>query len=58
MVCGTVDSCKLKKKLGKIKILKKNPLGVINSKQQTVLGEIKDAFEGENIQTEYSGIGC
>ena len=33
MVCGTVDSCKLKKKLGKIKILKKNPRGVINSKQ-------------------------
>ena len=47
-----------KKNLGKIKILKKNPLGVINSKQQVVLGEIKDAFEGENIQTEYSGIGC
>ena len=57
MDCGQIH-VHFKKNLGKIKILKKNPLGVINSKQQVVLGEIKDAFEGENIQTEYSGIGC
>ena len=27
---------------------------VINTKEQTVISAIKDAFEGENIQTQYS----
>ena len=49
--CGTVDSCKFKRKSGL------NPLDVINSKQQTVLGELKDGFEGENMQTEFSVLG-
>ena len=30
---------------------------VINCKEQTVLESIKDAFEGENIQTQYTVIG-
>ena len=51
MDCETVESCKFKKRLGI------NPLDVINSKEQTVLGEIEDAFEGENMQTRYSILG-
>ena len=47
----TIDSCKFKRKLGL------NLLYVFNFKQQTVLGAIKDAFEGESIQTEYSVLG-
>ena len=27
---------------------------VINTKEQTLLNSIKDAFEGENMQTQYS----
>ena len=30
---------------------------VINTKEQTVINSIKDAFEGENIQTQYSVLG-
>ena len=30
---------------------------VINTKQQTVMNSIKDAFEGENMQTQYTGLG-
>ena len=30
---------------------------MINTKDQTVINSIKDAFEGENIQTQYSGLG-
>ena len=42
-------------------ILKKN-LGfrlhdVINTKEQRLLESIKNAFEGEDIQTQYSGLG-
>ena len=29
----------------------------INIKEQTVLKSIKDAFEGENMQTQYSVLG-
>ena len=39
---------KIKRKLGL------NLLDIINSKQQTVLGDIKYAFEGGDTQTEYS----
>ena len=30
---------------------------MINSKEQTVLKSIKDAFEGEDMQTQYSVLG-
>ena len=30
---------------------------VINTKEQTVIHSMKDAFEGENIQTQYSVLG-
>ena len=51
MDCGAVDSCNFKRKLGL------NPLNAINSKQQALLREIKDAFEGENMQIERSVFG-
>ena len=47
-----VESCDLKRRLGF------NLHDVINSKQQTVLRAIKDAFEGKNMQTEYSVLSC
>ena len=34
-----------------------NSYDVINTKERTVLGGIKDAFEGENMQTQYSFLG-
>ena len=51
MNCTKDESCKLKKKLG-FKIH-----DVINTKEQTVISTIKDAFEGENMQTQYSVLG-
>ena len=30
---------------------------VINTKEQTIINSIKDTFEGENIQTQYSDLG-
>ena len=30
---------------------------VINSKEQTIINSVKDTFEGENIQTQYSILG-
>ena len=36
----TIESCKL------------NLHDVINTKQQTITGSIKDAFEGKNMQSE------
>ena len=30
---------------------------VINAKEQTVINSIKDAFEGENVQTQYTVLG-
>ena len=30
---------------------------MINAKEQTVISAIKDAFEGENMQTQYSVLG-
>ena len=52
MDCRTDESYKFKKNLG-FKIL-----DVINTKEQTVISAIKDAFEGENMQTQYSVLGC
>ena len=48
MESKTAESCNLKRSLGF------NLRDVINSKKQTVLGAIKDVFEGENMQTQYS----
>ena len=48
MDCRTVESCKLKRNLGFTRH------DVINTKEQTVINSIKDAFEGENMQTQYS----
>ena len=48
MDCRTDKSCSLKKNLG-FKLH-----DVINTKEQTIINSIKDAFEGENIQTQYS----
>ena len=48
MDCRTNDSCKFKRKLGF------TLHDVINTKEQTVISAIKNAFEGENMQTQYS----
>ena len=48
MHCRTPESCKFKRSLG-FKLH-----DVINCKEQTVLESIKDAFGGENMQTQYS----
>ena len=44
----TDESCNLKKKLGF------TLYDVVNTKEQTVINSIKDAFEGENMQTQYT----
>ena len=46
--CRTVESCNFKRNLGF------TLHDVINTKEQTVINSIKDAFEGENMQTQYS----
>ena len=48
MDCRTNDSCKFKRKLGF------TLHDVINTKEQTVISAIKEAFEGGNMQTQYS----
>ena len=48
MDCRTDESCSLKKKLG-FKLH-----DIINTKEQLIINSIKDKFEGENIQTQYS----
>ena len=48
VVCRTDKSCSLKRNLG-FKLH-----DVINTKEQTVINSIKDAFEGENMQTQYT----
>ena len=50
MDCRTDESCSLKRNLGF------NLPDVINTKEQTVLRSIKDAFEGEDMQTQYTVI--
>ena len=47
----TDESCNLKRNLGF------RLHDVINTKEQTVLESIKDAFEGEDMQTQYSVLG-
>ena len=51
MDCRTTESCNFKRKLGF------NLHDVINYKQKTVVGAIKDTSEGKNIKTECSVIG-
>ena len=51
MHCRTPESCKFKRSLG-FKLH-----DVINSKEETLLESIKDAFEEENMQTQYSVLG-
>ena len=46
MDCRTDESCNLKRNLG-FRLYE-----VINTKEQTVLKSIKDAFEGEDIQNQ------
>ena len=48
MDCRTDESCNFKRNLG----FKLND--VINTKDQTVINSIKDAFEGENLKTQYT----
>ena len=51
MDCRTDESCNLKRNLGF------TLHDVINTKEQTVINSIKDALEGENIQTQYTALG-
>ena len=51
MDCRTDESCSFKRNLG-FKLH-----NVINNKEQTVINSIKDAFEGEDMQTQYSVLG-
>ena len=51
MDCRADELCSLKRNLGF------NLDDVINTKKQTVLKSIKDAFEGEDMQTQYSVLG-
>ena len=51
MNCRTDESCNFKRNLG----FKQHD--VINTKEQTVLESIKDIFEGEDMQTQYSVLG-
>ena len=52
MDCRTDESCNLKRNLG-FKLH-----DVIKTKEQTVLNLIKDAFEGEDMQSQNSILGC
>ena len=51
MDCRTDESCNLKTNLGF------RLYDVINTKEQTVLKPVKDTFEGEGMQTQYSVLG-
>ena len=51
MDCRTDESCNLKRNLGF------RLHDVINTKEQAVLESIKNAFEGEDMQTQYSVLG-
>ena len=51
MKCRTDESCNLKKNI------RFTLHDVINTKEQTVINSIKDAFEGENMQSQYTVLG-
>ena len=48
MNCGTDESCNLKRNL------EFTLHDVINTNEQTIINSIKDAFEGEDMETQYS----
>ena len=50
MDCRTDESCNPKRNLGF------TLHDVINTKQQTVINSIKDAFEGAYMQTQYTAL--
>ena len=52
MDCRTDESCNLKRNLGF------TLHDVINTKEQTVINSIKEAFKGENMQTQYTVLNC
>ena len=51
MNCRTDESCNLKRNLGF------NLHDAINTKEQTVLESIKEAFQGEDMETQYPTLG-
>ena len=51
MDCRTDVSCNLKRNLGF------TLHDVINTKEQTIINSIKDVFEGQDMQTQYTIIG-
>ena len=51
MDCRANESCSLKRNLGF------RLHDVINTKEQTVINSIKDAFQGEDMQTQCSVLG-
>ena len=51
MDCRTDELCNLKRKLGF------SLRDVINTKEQTVINSIKNASEGEDMQTQYTDLG-
>ena len=51
MDCRTDKSCSFKKNLGF------KSYDMINTKEQIIINSIKDTFEGENMQTQYSVLG-
>ena len=51
MDCRTDVSCNLKRNLGC------TLHDVINTKEQTIINSIKDVFEGQDMQTQYTIIG-
>ena len=51
MDCRTDKSCSFKKNLGF------TLYDLINTKEQAIINSIKDTFEGENIQNQYSVLG-
>ena len=51
MDCRTDESCNLKRNL-EVKLH-----DVINTKEQLIINSIKDTFEGEDMQTQYTVIG-
>ena len=51
MDCRTDKSCSL------IRTLEFKIYNVINTKEQTIINSIKNTFEGENMQTQYSVLG-
>ena len=51
MDCRTDESCNLKQNLGFILN------DMINTNEQTIINSIKDSFEGEDMQTQYTVIG-